>query len=59
MPKHDFPLTRFMIAAREATADQLRRANPKKMAAKYGIAEKHAEEIIKWERMMKGVRDNG
>lgn len=56
MSKPDFPLTRFIINAREATPDQLKRANPKKMAASYGISEKHAEDIIKWERMMKGVR---
>lgn len=59
MRKVDFPLTRFLINAMNATPDQLRRANPKKMAAHYGISEQHAEQYIKWERMMKGVRMDG
>lgn len=49
-----FPLTVFLIKVMEATPDQLRRANPSKMAKKYGIREQDAEAYIKHELMMRG-----
>ena len=59
MARERFPLTDFIIAAMKATPDQLRRANPVKMAAKYGIRVEHAEMYLRWERMMKGVNPDG
>lgn len=58
MAKVVFPLTQFMCNAMKATPDQLRRANYKKMAEHYGIQEQHCRDIINWEKMMKGVRDD-
>lgn len=59
MRKQHFPLTDFVINAQKATVDQLRRANPAKMAAKYSIREIHARQVIEWELMMKGGKGNG
>lgn len=59
MRKVDFPLTRFICNMMNATNEQISRANPKKMAAHYGISEKHCEEQLNWEKMMRGMPRNG
>lgn len=51
-----FPLTDFLIALTKATNDQVRRANPDKLADKYGISPKHAADLIRYEREQRGIR---
>lgn len=49
-----FPLTNFLIALGNATPEQIRRANPEKMAAKYGISVEHCKMYLDHELTMKG-----
>lgn len=49
-----FPLTTFLIALGSATPEQIRRTDPVKMAAKYGISVEHCRMYLEYELTMKG-----
>ena len=51
-----FPLTEFVVNMMGATNEQLLKLNPEKMAARYGISEKHVREYVAQELIMRGVR---
>lgn len=51
-------MTNFLIALSKATTDQIRRADPDKMAAKYGISPIYCRQYMDYELMMRGGRTN-
>ena len=50
-----FPLTDFIVAMQRATNEQLSRANPEKMANKYGCRPQDVRGYLKQEMTMRGM----
>lgn len=49
MPQHETGLTAFLCAMLKATPEQIARADPVKMAAKYRVNEQHVRGYLRLE----------